>query len=342
MLFFFVPIVAGSQILNGSFEQYSTMPVNMGQWQVVNGWENAGSFISSPDFYHNNGTEQTNLPETPFALVHPYHGNAVMGLIACGKQNTNVREYISTQLSVPLIIGQKYIVGLKITNGEKTATSLAGIGVDQLGLLFSVGPIIQTDQNPIFETPQLKIESVLYTDEWRSYNFEFTATAASTHLTFGLFGSDDDKQITIVEGADPQFAYYFLDGVTMDKVEDGFSHIPNVKETPVNSTVGGYHPNSLGVDQPFFIPNTFTPDGDGNNDVFKPIPNTIKEWEFEIFNKWGGRVFFTTDENKGWDGTCGGVYCENGSYVWQISYIDLDDQHRQRWVETKGIINLVR
>ncbi len=315
----------------------------MGQWQVIEGWDNAGSFISSPDYYHINGTVQTNLPETPFAVVQPYNGNALVGLIVCGKQNTNVREYISTELMTPLVVGQKYMVGFKITNGEKTTTSMAGIGVDQLGLLFSIGPAIQTGQNPIFAEPQLKIESVLYTTEWRVYNFVFTATQAYTHLTFGLFGNDDDKQITIMEGADPQFAYYFLDGFIMDKIDDDFHHEADIKDTSISKPTPVVQPTAIpGVDEPFFIPNTFTPDGDGNNDLFKPIPNSIKEWDFEVFNKWGGRVFFTTDETKGWDGTFGGVACENGSYVWQITYVEMDDQHRARMVETKGIINLVR
>jgi gliding motility-associated-like protein len=335
--------VIQGQIVNGSFEQNSSIPSSMGQWQVVNGWSNAGSAVASPDYYHYDGAMAADLPETPFAIVQANQGDAVMGFIACGRPNTNSREYISTQLLTPLHVGRKYVIGFKITNGDKTSTSLAGLGVDKLGLLFSVGPVSQTAQSPINATPQLVVNEVVYDPDWQTINFIFEPTVAYTHMTFGLFGDDSDKNISIVDGVDPQFAYYFVDSFVMECVHNGFDVGYGEKDPPVTADTNTNGVNSsASSDEPFFVPNSFTPNQDGNNEFFKPISNTIKEWEFEIFTKWGDRVFFTADEFRGWDGTYNGMSCENGSYVWQISYMIFDQNQESRRIETRGIVNLVR
>lgn len=330
-----------AQIVNGGFENNTGIPTNLGQWQVVQGWTNSGSLTSSPDYFHINGTVATNLPETPMAVVNPFQGSAIMGIMACGRPNTNYREYISTEFGAPLQIGKQYLVCFKVTTGVKTSVSLSGLGVDKMGLLFSVGPVVQTGQTPIMATPQLVYDPVLYNSDWQSINFIFTPDQAYTNLTFGLFGDDSDKNISIIEGVDPQFAYYFLDNFLVQDVLE----IPDGglgDKDPGDQPESGNQPTIAGNDQPFYVPNTFTPNGDGDNEFFKPVSNSLKEWEFEIFTKWGDRVFFTSDETRGWDGNFNTHVCENGSYVWQISYIVYDDKMHARLVETRGIVNLVR
>lgn len=331
-----------AQILNGSFEQVSSIPANMGQWQVVTGWTNAGSLTASPDFYHYDGTMATDLPETPLAIVQAFQGSAVMGFIACGKNGTNLREYLQTAFSAPLTVGKKYSISFRITNGSRTSTSLGGLGVDNIGCFFSNGAVVQTDQTPLTQAPQFALTNVLYTNEWKSVSFSFTADQPYTHMTFGVFGDDSDKTIVIREGADPLFAYYFVDAFTMESLDDNFDHAYGEK-LPPSEQPGKPHINpEKNNDSPFFVPNTFTPDGDGYNELFIPVSNTLKDWELEVFNKWGERVFYTTDESRGWDGTWNGKFCENGSYIWQITYIVLDERERQVNVEEKGIVNLVR
>jgi len=53
----------------------------------------------------------------------------------------------------------------------------------------------------------------------------------------------------------------------------------------------------------YSLPNTFTPNGDGTNEIFKPFPfRFIDRVEFKVFNRWGGLVFETEDPNLNWDG----------------------------------------
>jgi len=68
-----------------------------------------------------------------------------------------------------------------------------------------------------------------------------------------------------------------------------------------------------------FVPNIFTPNGDGKNDVLYVRSKTLVEIEyFQIFNRWGAMVFQTTNMSEGWDGSISGKPAEEGTYVYQV------------------------
>lgn len=69
-----------------------------------------------------------------------------------------------------------------------------------------------------------------------------------------------------------------------------------------------------------FIPNAFTPDGNNRNEVFKPIVAGANEYQLLIYNRWGEKVFETSDKNKGWDGNYNGNPCQNGVYLYLITF----------------------
>ncbi len=72
-----------------------------------------------------------------------------------------------------------------------------------------------------------------------------------------------------------------------------------------------------------FVPNVFSPNGDGQNDRINLIPVGIKELRyFRIFNKWGKKVFETNNMNLGWDGKVNGVLQPMDTYIWTIEAID--------------------
>lgn len=79
---------------------------------------------------------------------------------------------------------------------------------------------------------------------------------------------------------------------------------------------------------PFYLPNAFTPDGDGLNDTFGAIPkyDYVKRYHLSIFNRWGQLVFETTDINNGWDGTYQGKPCMKGAYLYRIDYEEFGQQ----------------
>jgi gliding motility-associated-like protein len=68
-------------------------------------------------------------------------------------------------------------------------------------------------------------------------------------------------------------------------------------------------------------PNAFTPNGDGINDVFKPvIYGTVVNYTLTIYNRWGQMIFKSRDQGRGWDGTLSGVPQRGDTYVWNCLY----------------------
>jgi len=88
-----------------------------------------------------------------------------------------------------------------------------------------------------------------------------------------------------------------------------------------------------------YLPNAFTPNGDGLNDLYKGKPVGIREFKYlKIFNRFGQQVFYTTDFLNGWDGTFNGKQQNSGVYVVIASGID----YRGLVVERQGTVMLIR
>ncbi|MFT5336043.1 MAG: gliding motility-associated-like protein [Luteibaculaceae bacterium] len=91
------------------------------------------------------------------------------------------------------------------------------------------------------------------------------------------------------------------------------------------------------------IPNTFTPNSDGFNDVFKPVLSGYKkeknEYEFIIFNRWGEVIFETKNPDLGWNGTFKGNPAPEGTYLYRVI---LGDSFSTDKGETIGNVQLLR
>jgi len=87
-----------------------------------------------------------------------------------------------------------------------------------------------------------------------------------------------------------------------------------------------------------FIPNTFTPNGDGNNDIFYVYGNAIMNVKMRIYNQWGQFVFQSMQMTNGWDGSFKGQMQPNGVYVYYIDLVLSDGTTTMR----KGTITLIR
>ncbi len=70
----------------------------------------------------------------------------------------------------------------------------------------------------------------------------------------------------------------------------------------------------------FYTPNTFTPNGDGKNDIFRPYGTSIFDFNMKIYSRWGTLVFESNDINYGWDGLIEGNPAEQGVYNYIITF----------------------
>ncbi|MCI7563016.1 MAG: gliding motility-associated C-terminal domain-containing protein [Bacteroidales bacterium] len=67
-----------------------------------------------------------------------------------------------------------------------------------------------------------------------------------------------------------------------------------------------------------YVPNIFTPNDDGKNDKVFVSGDWIEDFTFEIFDRWGEKVFSTSDLNEGWDGTFNGRKCDAAVYFYKL------------------------
>jgi gliding motility-associated-like protein len=92
----------------------------------------------------------------------------------------------------------------------------------------------------------------------------------------------------------------------------------------------------------FFLPNAFTPNGDGLNDEFGPITvfEKIKDFHMAIYSRWGELVFETNNETQGWDGRVKGKTCQSGVYIYQINFLEQGNNATSKTI--RGTVVLVR
>lgn len=92
----------------------------------------------------------------------------------------------------------------------------------------------------------------------------------------------------------------------------------------------------------YFVPNSFTPDGDEHNQVFKPIFESgfdTHDYNMKIFNRWGELIFESNDSEVGWDGTYNGSIVPEGVYIWKIEFgLEYTDARKI----ISGHLNLIR
>jgi gliding motility-associated-like protein len=88
-----------------------------------------------------------------------------------------------------------------------------------------------------------------------------------------------------------------------------------------------------------YVPNAFTPNRDGRNDILRAIPVGIKDFlYFRIYNRWGNLVFSTTNPAFGWDGRINGTEQPTTSYVWIAIGID----YTGKTVQRKGSVIVIK
>ncbi|MDG1158551.1 MAG: gliding motility-associated C-terminal domain-containing protein, partial [Flavobacteriales bacterium] len=90
---------------------------------------------------------------------------------------------------------------------------------------------------------------------------------------------------------------------------------------------------------PIYLPNSFTPNNDGINDVFKAYGDQLHDFKLEVRNRWGEVVYLSEDPASHWDGSMQGGkhYCQTDTYIWTVWFGTLKGVRKLR-----GHVNLLR
>lgn len=86
-------------------------------------------------------------------------------------------------------------------------------------------------------------------------------------------------------------------------------------------------------------PNTFTPNGDGSNDEFRVVYRSIKKYKILIFNRWGRKVYESSNPAEGWDGSIGNTQASPGVYFYTI---EAEGYNKNEKYSLQGPIHLIR
>jgi gliding motility-associated-like protein len=161
-----------------------------------------------------------------------------------------------------------------------------------------------------------------------------------------------DQTTGIVSSAQGVSNYiYFISDGTHIVGQANFQHT-FTGENPQTYTVIQFVSNSFGCKDTivkmieikpgftFYIPNAFSPNGDGMNDVFKGTGIGIKTYTLMVYDRWGNLVFTTNDLEKGWDGTFNGgdKVSLQDVFVWKV---ELHDENNKEH-DYKGTVSLIK
>jgi gliding motility-associated-like protein len=113
-----------------------------------------------------------------------------------------------------------------------------------------------------------------------------------------------------------------------------------IKGVPIDPTASLTYSNELEYTlQPkLLVPNAFTPNGDGLNDVFLPKTLFISSFALTVYNSWGEAIFHSNDLSQGWDGKKGGQECPVGVYAYTV---DVSDPQGNK-LSSRGTVTLLK
>lgn len=189
--------------------------------------------------------------------------------------------------------------------------------------------------------------TVYATDE---YGCTASATVNVTVLPLPYVYAGPDR---VVEWLESNYLFGTADGVEWWWEPDTFLDCPTCI-TPITTpeeslwytlyTIdanGCRNADSVFVDvfSPIYVPNTFTPNNDGINDIFRAYGKNIRDFRMEIRNRWGELIFVSDDIEKGWDGSVnnGDYYVQVDTYIWTVYHATKDGRQK-----LTGHVNVLR
>ena len=214
------PAVLFSQnlVINPDFETKNGCPNASGQFILAEEWFSPN--IGTPDYFNDcSSTMEYGTEYNTKGGQIPHSGHGYMGILSENLHNNEFFEYLETHLKEPLKSDQQYCLKLYLSLGD------CDFALDELGAVFSQS-ILKDLQVKKIVLPYLPLTngSVLSdTEKWMCIKGIYKAKGGEKFLTIGYFDKEDKFiRVRMNPKNDPTFksAYYFIDDVTMEPMED--------------------------------------------------------------------------------------------------------------------------
>jgi gliding motility-associated-like protein len=221
----------------------------------------------------------------------------------------NWRTYIEVPLKKKLDAGKCYYAEFYVLTHNVSYKV-----IDALGIYFS-DTLVKTGHDtimggdtlsfiePIYVTPQIYQPGKIVKDSvnWTKVSGTFTAAGTETAMIVGNFIPNDQIHWEILNNSPMQSSRYMFDDFLVCACEDTIMPSGHC-----------------------FIPNIFSPNGDGINDIFTIRGERIEQVSLKIYNRWGNLVFMGNDVSPAWDGRWQGKECPIGVYYYtaEVTYLN--------------------
>jgi len=311
-------------IKNSNLEEFSCCPNNMGMIDCATYWTQPIVGNSSSEYYNVCGIDSLLFPNLIAYFDHAYFGNGYAGIRtdSYSPPSTSNREYIQGTLSEPLNAGQCYYCEfwVKLFNLENTSPYVA---IDALSIYLSDTLTQKTIGDPMDMYFPAQINNqigriITDTTNWTLISDTFIAQGGEQYFTVGTFKQEIEINKFFFGTPQTNFSYYFFDNFSLCPCEDT---IPPKEPNPV-----------------IYIPNIFSPNGDGQNDVFRVRGENIETLQLTAYNRWGNKVFEGSEPQAAWDGTYNGKPCADGVYYYMAAIGFVGGKQEMR----KGNVTVVR
>ena len=290
---------------NGDFEIYSSCPINLSDptqapnYEITKCINWTSATYGTSDYFNICSTGSlVGVPTNTFGFQHAYNSNGYAGCYFAsynggsgtdGYNGIMWWEYILGQFTQPLTANKKYSLSLYISLAEHS-----DLCIKEFGAYMSQTPVTSPNTAALTVTPQVKFyNSSYFTDtiNWNKVIGEYIANGGEQYITIGNFNNNitTDTIRRYWAASPPLISYYYIDNI----------EITDLRE-----------------EQP--IPNVFTPNDDGVNDLWK-LPSGLKDYEVIIYNRWGNQILKASADGFMWDGKLkNGNMCYAGSYFYII------------------------
>ncbi len=244
-----------------------------------------------------------------FPLPAPGFDASETAFCQFGSIDLNDNSFIS---SGEIIAWDWFVNGELFSSGEQTAYA-----ADEAGI-YDISLTVTSDEGC---TATASVEGLL--EIWPSPFADFVFQPDDP-TTIAPFTFVDDRSV----GAD-QWEYFVSDGAFYNTPDfehsfpgEGVYEIQQFVTNAFGCTDSLTLEIEVAPDLVVYVPNAFTPDQDGTNEVFRPVisGDLISEYTFRIFNRWGEMIFESTDPGEGWAGNArgGDHFVPDGMYIWQL------------------------
>ena len=322
IIFTFSPILCGytqNLVPNHSFEDTVSCPTGTAQFHTVDVWFNPTS--ASPDYYNRcsgvlpPGSFGAGIPANDWGYQEAQDGDAYASLLTVyfADEYNITREYIAIELNEELAIGQTYFWCMYVSLIDSVEYFSNNIGIALTKEKFNN----YSDPFMLLELPVYGNWDIPVNDyeNWTKIGGTFTALGGEKFLYIGNFFSDEETETVKFQENDRggPGAMYYIDNVYL-----------------------GLNPCT----EPYIeIPNVFTPNNDGINDLYRTKDKGLFDKKTVILNRWGN-IVFEGEGNDAWDGTNkNGKECTAGVYFVKVTFTNfLTDKKESK----TGYVHLIR